>query len=394
MTDEEQTVARRKAIEYCAICPNMCRFDCPVARAERTESATPAGKVRLVYMLAAGMLDATPETAKYLYRCADCRGCEPWCPFPEVKVADIMADARAAAVAAGRAPAAVGALMAALGRHGHPFAHQVPRRLTSGDALGPAADRPAAWADAPEHPAPVLFLPGCTATALRPATSRAMAAVLDAAGVNWRLLPESLCCGAPARAAGDLTREAAMAARLADAINGCGATTVVTACPGCAEALSLRYRDIGVAVAPRVLHFAAFAAELVAAGRLALKPSGISSAVYHDPCIMARRLDLIGAPRTVIGAVPGLLLREPPGSGRETHCCGGGGMLGEVWPEAAAAVARERLRELAGAEAIITTCPMCEFVFSQAQADSERVAPILDLAELLQASLIGGGQDA
>lgn len=381
----ERVAALRKAVEYCAICPNMCRFDCPVARAERTESAAPAGKVRLVYLLARGMLTRSPDLSAYLYRCADCRGCETWCPFPEVKIADIMAAARADALAAGAAPAAALAVCDSLRQHGHPFAAALAEPLSLAAAIGPTGDAVGRATGS------VLFLPGCTAAALRPATSRAIAGALTAAGVDWRTLPRPLCCGSPARAAGDLTLEAELAGQLAAAINDSGAGVVVTACPGCAEALTQRYPELGLTVGARVVHFAAYAAELLAAGRLRPRAIDIPSVVYHDPCTMARRLALIDEPRAVLAAIPGLATREARARGRETHCCGAGGLLGEVWPEAAAAIARDRLGELAdaGAAAIVTTCPMCEYTLTQVRAG----LPVFDLAEVLLAAVAGGEAD-
>jgi len=382
----ERVAALSKAIEYCAICPNMCRFDCPVARAERSESAAPAGKVRLAYMLARGMLARSPDVAGYLYRCADCRGCEAWCPFPEVKVADIMAAARADALAAGTAPEAALAVCDSLRKYGHPFAAAAPEPLSLAAAVGPTGD--AAGGPASDR---VLFLPGCTAAALRPATSRAIAGALTAAGVDWRTLPRQLCCGSPARAAGDPALEAELAGRLAAAIADCGADVVVTACPGCAEALTMRYPELGLAVGARVVHFAAYAAELLATGRLQPRAIAVPSAVYHDPCTMARRLALTDEPRAVLAAIPGLTTREARARGRETHCCGAGGLLGEVWPAAAAAIARARLGELAdaGAAAIVTTCPMCEYTLAQTKTE----LPVFDLAEVLLAAVAGGADD-
>ena len=36
----------RREIDRCTFCPNLCRHACPVAEAERAESATPAFKTR------------------------------------------------------------------------------------------------------------------------------------------------------------------------------------------------------------------------------------------------------------------------------------------------------------------------------------------------------------
>jgi Fe-S oxidoreductase len=215
-----------------------------------------------------------------------------------------------------------------------------------------------------------------------------MGRVLTAAGVAWARLPDVLCCGGPARTAGDPALELALAIRLAAAIAASGAETVVTACPGCAEALTLRYPALGLPLTARVLHFSAYAAELVAEGRLSLGPVPWASIVYHAPCSLTRGLELAEAPRAVLTAVPGLTVREPRATGRETHCCGAGGPLAKIRPDLAAHATAERLAELraTGADAIVTACPLCETVFSQAGA-----ATVLDLAELMSTALATGG---
>jgi Fe-S oxidoreductase len=375
MNDEQ-----RAALTHCAICPNMCRFDCPAGRAGRSEAVAPAGKVRVAWMLDAGILPRTAENVEYLYACADCRSCEVWCPMDEVKVADLLATARADAVAAGAVPAAISATLASLAATGHPYADRHPGPLAAADAVGDAL--------AAGRRAPILLLPGCTAAALRPAGVQAMGRVLTAAGVAWATLTDVLCCGGPARTVGDPALELALATRLAAAIAASGAETVVTACPGCAEALTLRYPALGLPLVARVLHFSAYAAELVADGRLSLGPVPWASIVYHDPCSLTRGLELAEAPRAVLTAVPGLTVREPRATGRETHCCGAGGPLAKIRPDLAAHATAERLAELraTGADAIVTACPLCETVFSQAGA-----ATVLDLAELMSTALATGG---
>lgn len=298
----------------------------------------------------------------------------------EVKVADLLATARAAAVAAGTVPEAIRATLASLAATGHPYADRHPGPLTAFDALSDTF--------ASRREAPVLLLPGCTAAALRPAGVRAMGRVLTAAGVAWAALPEVLCCGGPARTAGDPALELTLATRLAAAIAASGAETVVTACPGCAEALTLRYPALGLPLTARILHFSAYAAELVAEGRLSLGPVPWASIVYHDPCSLTRGLELADAPRAVLRAVPGLAVSEPRATGRETHCCGAGGPLARIRPDLAAQATVERLAELraTGADAIVTACPLCETVFSQAGATT-----VLDLAELMASAIATGG---
>jgi Fe-S oxidoreductase len=94
----------------------------------------------------------------------------------------------------------------------------------------------------------------------------------------------------------------------------------------------------------------------------------------------------------VLGAVPGIELREMDNNGRQTFCCGAGG--GRMWMEEkrGTRVNAERTRQAlsTGAEAVATACPFCLVMMRDGVADAgERGTgvQVQDISEILAAGL-------
>ncbi|RLF63472.1 MAG: hypothetical protein DRN31_02365, partial [Thermoplasmata archaeon] len=68
------------AVIKCALCPNMCKFDCPVLAAEKNDAVSPSGKMRLAYFIEAGYL-SSDDAFEDMYKCTGCNACVQWCPF-------------------------------------------------------------------------------------------------------------------------------------------------------------------------------------------------------------------------------------------------------------------------------------------------------------------------
>jgi Fe-S oxidoreductase len=66
-------------------------------------------------------------------------------------------------------------------------------------------------------------------------------------------------------------------------------------------------------------------------------------------------------------------------------CCGAGGGVKEYNPEFARWTAKERIREAEsiGVEAMVTACPGCEKIFSEAIKDEGNTLKVYDVAELV-----------
>ncbi len=375
-----------KGVTDCAICPNICRFDCPATRVDPREGVTPSGKARLAYLLATGRLGWSAEAAELLASCLGCRACAELCRFHGFSLPDNLAILRAPAAAKGSLPAG----LADLGREstrGNPYGEEtaaVAGELTAAAAaltarVASAVDETEASADGP-----VLFFPGCSTLRLRPQAAQASLNLLARSGAPWQLIgPPDLCCGHAHMAAGRPDLAAADARRVQDVIGkaakATGAKAIVTGCPECAIALGRRYPERGMDLGLPVLTLAAFLAERAGEGgrtdQGSAPPKSRGRLVYHAPCVLARELGQDGLPADLLRRA-GYEVAEPEGSaGRATHCCGGGLFYDRVSPDGSRRVAAGRQEELLRAArtdrprtagvanadvTIVTACPFCE----------------------------------
>jgi Fe-S oxidoreductase len=109
---------------------------------------------------------------------------------------------------------------------------------------------------------------------------------------------------------------------------------------------------------------------------------------FHDPCHLARTLDMSEQPREVLSRIKNLTLKEVPyANKRWTTCCGA--PVETLLPTLSKAVAARRIEELAssGACTALTCCPFC--LANLQKAASGTGMKVVDFAEVLHASLEG-----
>jgi Fe-S oxidoreductase/nitrate reductase gamma subunit len=346
----------------------------------------------------AGQLIGKPESGvdlvggviepEVLWACTTCGACEQECPVL-ISYVDKIVDLRRHLVQErGEFPAPLQEAFGSMEVTGSPYGVSSDERLVWAEGLEvPLRSE----VDAPE----VLFWVGCAAATdeRAKAVARAMARLLDLAGVKWAVLgPEEGCTGDVARRAGNEYLFQAMAQQNVEILNGYDTKRIVTACPHCYNTLAHEYPDFGGTY--EVVHHTDELAKLVAEGRLKPARSVEARVVYHDSCYLGRYNDIYESPRDLLNSIPGVTVVEASDSRDRGMCCGaGGGQMFKEEEEGTQRVSAARTRQLldTGADTIGTACPFCKRMITDAlNADDKTDIEQLDLAEILLRSVEDG----
>jgi Fe-S oxidoreductase len=338
-----------------------------------------------------------------VWDCLTCGACVEACPVLIEHVDKIVGLRRNLVLEESRFPQELTASMTAMERYGNPWGQPATARLDW--TRGLPFEVPTAAAVAAAGPDAVaelecLYWVGCAAAFddRNKRVARAFVTCLEAAGVRYAVLgQEESCSGDPARRMGNEYVWQMLAAQNIDTLDRYRPRTIVTACPHCFNTIGNEYGQLGGRY--EVVHHSTYLARLVEEGRLRPDAADGRTLTYHDACYLARYNGVIADPRAVLGAVPGVELREMHRHGRESFCCGAGG--GRMWMEEdrGTRVNAERTRQAleTGADAVATACPFCLVMMRDGLADAPGGGAggvvAQDVAEVLAASLPASGSN-
>jgi len=340
----------------CTICPNTCRYDCPVAKSELKETVTPKHKAGVIYQLAKGNIDWNPEVAEVLYHCATCKAYDTICPY-DVDMVNLIESARIEAVNHNVAPESVMKFSKMYKKNKSPYIHMQSNyeNLSNEPETGKKGTE-------------VLYFIGCTNLKFNPTVVQSTLKMLRKANVDFSIHDPSLkCCGYVAYNLGlkDLALE--QMKKIKSFIDQSNFKTIITGCPTCAAAFKLIYPKVGQELNVEVLHITEYFNNLLQEGKFQFKNGADIKVTYHDPCHLGRYLGVYNAPRQLIKAIPKVKLIEMEHSKEESQCCGGGGGLPITNPSVSRKINDFRIEEAieTDADSIITACPFCKEILSK-----------------------------
>jgi Fe-S oxidoreductase len=194
----------------------------------------------------------------------------------------------------------------------------------------------------------------------------AAARLFAAAGRSVAVVAPTGCCGGLARALGDPDLADELASGLPALVGD--ATRVVSLDPHCLPELR------AVMPAVDVVDVASALADDI--GRLRFR-SAQRPIVWHDPCVLARGEGVTDAPRRLLAAA-GFTVVEPRQHGLDTSCSGAGLGMPLLDPDAAAATAGRRARQLADTDAPAATgCHRAAALLTEAGTDTHDLVVVL-----------------
>jgi fumarate reductase (CoM/CoB) subunit B len=243
---------------------------------------------------------------------------------------------------------------------------------------GTAFDRKdTSWVGDKDGKSRIGYFPGCGILAYNTRLASKTMELLSRYDMNAVPIA-SLCCSSPLFRAGLVEDARSIAMQLHNELKEKKIKTLVCSCPGCALTFKEIYPSLVSGWKLKVLHISEI---LVKKKDKMKKTNKKEKIIYHDPCHLARGLDISFEPKQILGA-SGYEILEFDKTGKESVCCGSGGNMALLYPNEAKRAARLKIEEAreAGADILATFCPLCQRALSEA---SKGDIPVKDVVELL-----------
>jgi Fe-S oxidoreductase len=303
-----------------------------------------------------------------LWSCTTCGACVEQCPVDIEHIDHFIDMRRNQVMIESEFPAELGGLFKNVEQKGNPWGMNASLRNAWIEEVD--FEVPVFGAEGEEEiPADVeyLFWVGCAGAYedRAKATTKAVAELLNEAGVKYMVLGEGeTCTGDPVRRAGNEFLFQMQAMQNVEMLNEIKTKKIVVTCPHCLNTLGREYPQVGGDY--EVVHHTQLLATLVDAGRLTPIKHVDEKVTYHDPCYLGRHNKIYVPPRELVAGVPGVTLVEMERHAERSFCCGAGGA--RMWMEETLGtrVNMNRTDEAlgTGATTVAVGCPFCNVMIS------------------------------
>jgi len=388
--------------KFATACPSIDRFN--------FHSYSGGGRIIMTLSYLLNRIEASDQFLDILYKCTLCRSCSISCQYlNKLDPQEIIQELREKVYEEGKGPLPVHkTYIEATKKNHNPYGEKHEERL--------------AWMPndvKTTEGAKIAYFVGCTSSYRRKEIAIATARVLNAAGVEFQVMPEEFCCGSPLLRVGAKDEVEKIMKHNLETIKKKGIEEVVFSCSGCYSTFKADYDKL-MKYDFKVTHSSEFFKQLIDEGKLVLKKPIDLTVTYHDPCHLGRcsepylpwngqivepmpvvKLEVPAKPRRkgthgvyepprdVLNKISGIKLNEMERIREYSYCCGAGGGVKSAYPDFALFTAKNRLEEAeaTGAQACVSTCPFCSTNLQDAIKENGKKMEFYDLSELILKAL-------
>ncbi|RLG51482.1 MAG: hypothetical protein DRN96_05200 [Thermoproteota archaeon] len=354
-----------------------------------------SGKMWILRGILEGDVPITGDLIDIFYMCTECGNCQLQCEN-EIPTVEIFETFRADLVRSGVE------------------IHPKHKRFTEfaiklNNPYGEPHEKRTEWFDGEKNRRSELaYFVGCTSSYRLPHVAKAVAKLLNTAGLEFLVSTEEVCCGSPLLRVGQREVALSLAKRNVENFKAAGVKRMLFSCAGCYRTFTVDYPKLLGNQPFETVSVMEMIKELMDKGVIKPVKSMDMTVTWHDPCHFGRHIYLwkkgsglskgelrdfakkwFDIPREVLYSIPGLKVVEMYRNRENSWCCGAGGGVKAAYPEMALWAAYERIKEAkeAGAEAIVTSCPFCLRNLSDAAREFKSDVKIIDLTELVLQTL-------
>jgi len=414
---------RQSDLDTCVHC-GLCLNACPTYRELRVEMDSPRGRIYQMAQVASGA-PISDSYIEHIGLCLACRGCETACPSG-VRYGRLVEAARAEIENHIQRPWLAQRLRAFFFKRLLPsrinlgiagtllYLYQVsglkwlvrvlgflPSKLRDVESLAPEIEAPFFFSYYGKTlPAEgqrryrVAFLGGCIANICFARLNEATVRVLQKNGCEVTIPEAQTCCGALHVHAGLAEDARALARKNIDAILAGDFDAIITNAAGCGSTLKEYgellehdpvYAEKARAFAGKMKDVTEFLASIGFNEDFA---STDATATYQDSCHLSHGQKVRVAPRTLLGNIPGLELREMQ---VPDLCCGSAGIYNVMNTGMSLALLRKKMDAVnaTGAQWIITANPGCMLQLTAGVRKFGRGQKVLHVVEALDRAYTG-----
>jgi heterodisulfide reductase subunit D len=364
----------------------FCREVCPVMQVTRDEAHTPTAFHANVVAMEKGHLGIEDVARDYVH-CTMCGACELRCPNTlftgdfyrfRQRTVDLVKAMRTLAVE--------NEIHQPNWKRWNDLTDRWGNEPVLGWNLEVSQGKVRNWAtglDIPVGGETVLFC-DCEAAFYRTSVPRAVAVVLQKAGVEFGLMREQWCCGGPAYEMGYNDLGYRMAEHNVADWRKVGAKRILCLDPhDYLTFVDVYPKLFGDDYDFEIVLVVDLVAELIREGRLELTVPIDRTVTYHDACRLNKRMGIHESPREVLRAIPGITFKDVDHVTQWSYCSGAGGGLPLERPDLTAEISRRRIEQAALLEVdtLVSACPWSERPLEEQGKDQG--IEVYDLMELV-----------